>query len=586
MARKTIGRYGILSVVLGAVAASGAEPVPVVNLRAAVLGDLWLSERFLAFHVRESDQGEDLNGDGDLEDWFVHVRDLQTGDAENAVVPGDVVALSGHRLIVRAIESAAGDDLNGDGDSEDLVYEVLDLETRAWRNLGLAAPPYADPAAQFVFVSPNWLGLPVDELSQGRDLNDDGDLDDVVVHAADLRDGSTRNLGRAGRIAGMTAERAILWVEESAQGEDWNDDGDLDGWVLEAVELEGGRADRLSPPGEILEVGEDWLVLGVDELFAGRDLDGDEDLEDRVVHVWSFEAGEMTNLRLAGSVARLSDDRLGLEVSESAQGEDLNGDGDTRDAIVHVSDLRSGVAENLGLSGPLLEIHGTKLLLQGGESGNSVYKVYDLAARTAVDLGLAGGGPLGRASAGRLAVQVFEDAQGEDLNGDGDLEDAVPHLVYLETSVAVNLGLAMRDVRGPVGNWLACAVSEPGQGVDANGDGDAVDYVVHVADVGHIETLPRFVRGDCDGDGRAGGGVTDAVVYLLWAYAGGPSPPCLAACDADGDGSVGRGVTDAVYLLAWAFLGGPAPPQPFPRCGASLDPDDAALGCDAAPACP
>jgi hypothetical protein len=96
----------------------------------------------------------------------------------------------------------------------------------------------------------------------------------------------------------------------------------------------------------------------------------------------------------------------------------------------------------------------------------------------------------------------------------------------------------------------------------------------------------RFLRGDCDGDGRVAGLVTDAVYLLGYNFRGGPRPACLAACDANGDGRVDGVVTDAVYLLNHNFLGGPAPVAPFPGCGAGALETDGSLGCDTSPSCP
>jgi hypothetical protein len=94
---------------------------------------------------------------------------------------------------------------------------------------------------------------------------------------------------------------------------------------------------------------------------------------------------------------------------------------------------------------------------------------------------------------------------------------------------------------------------------------------------------PRFLRGDCNGDGEVTGQVSDAVFLLSHNFLGGPEPGCLAACDINGDGQVLGQVTDAVYLLIHNFLGGPPPPMPFPNCGAlSLDTDQV-LGCETQP---
>jgi hypothetical protein len=93
---------------------------------------------------------------------------------------------------------------------------------------------------------------------------------------------------------------------------------------------------------------------------------------------------------------------------------------------------------------------------------------------------------------------------------------------------------------------------------------------------------PSFLRGDCDGDGRTSGSVTDGVAVLQYAFLRGPTPPCLAACDVDGDGAV-SGITDAVYIFMYSFLGGPAPPEPFPACGKD---HEESLSCAASGACP
>ncbi len=91
--------------------------------------------------------------------------------------------------------------------------------------------------------------------------------------------------------------------------------------------------------------------------------------------------------------------------------------------------------------------------------------------------------------------------------------------------------------------------------------------------------LPRFIRGDCDGDGRVTGRVSDALFLLNYNFAGGPTPPCFAACDANGDGIVVGNVVDALYLLNYNFSGGPPPPPPLVHCGPGVLVSDDAIGC-------
>ena len=73
---------------------------------------------------------------------------------------------------------------------------------------------------------------------------------------------------------------------------------------------------------------------------GGRDLNGDGDVLDGVLHVYDERADRRfsTGLALYGSYAR--DGSLSaFRVLESVQGEDLNGDGDLADEFAYVLDL-------------------------------------------------------------------------------------------------------------------------------------------------------------------------------------------------------------------------------------------------------
>lgn len=161
---------------------------------------------------------------------------------------------------------------------------------------------------------------------------------------------------------------------------------------------------------------------------------------------------------------------------------------------------------------------------------------------------------------------------------------------FQETSVlAASTALTARsvsiDVKAPVQTLLDRGVSIAGFLIALTEE----DQMLSLHNVGFppeprllLKTqklVPRFLRGDCNGDGEVTGQVTDAVFLLTHNFLGGPEPACLAACDVNADGQVLGQVTDAVYLLIHNFLGGPPPPRPFPECGATSFDTDEALGC-------
>ena len=87
-------------------------------------------------------------------------------------------------------------------------------------------------------------------------------------------------------------------------------------------------------------------------------------------------------------------------------------------------------------------------------------------------------------SGNRLVFQVpeYDQAHG-DLNGDGDDLDLVPHIHDIARGTTRGLGTAASSFHGFLieKDRLVIRVEEDDQGgMDLNGDGDAVDRVVHV----------------------------------------------------------------------------------------------------------
>jgi hypothetical protein len=194
-----------------------------------------------------------------------------------------------------------------------------------------------------------------------------------------------------------------------------------------------------------------------------------------------------------------------------------------------------------------------------------------------------------------------------DLDNDGRL-DLVTGNGWESRTVSVVLGRGDGTFGAPVSaSVLMLNNGEPPPGMalgDFDGDGD--QDIATLADRSGIAVLwnttargsvdrdqnnvpdecdVMFRRGDCDGDGVAGGQVTDALFLLGFLFLGETEPPCFAACDADGDGRVRGSVTDALYLLAANFLGGPTPPAPYPDCGTGSA-SDGRLGCVQVVGCP
>ncbi len=200
----------------------------------------------------------------------------------------------------------------------------------------------------------------------------------------------------------------------------------------------------------VVAVSGDFVAFSV--LESDTDLNGDGDTDDAVVHVYDSTSGTITNVGLqAESALAFRDDVLAFTVKESAHGNvDLNGDGDTLDEVLHVYNTRTGITTNT--------------LLPTGSSAAVFF------------LPVEHGGRL-------MAFTVLESFHGNtDLNGDGDALDAVAHVLDTRSGNITNVGLCTL-LEKVAGTSVALLVRESCEAnTDLNGDGDTFDQVLHVYD--------------------------------------------------------------------------------------------------------
>ncbi len=253
----------------------------------------------------------------------------------------------------------------------------------------------------------------------------------------------------------------------------------------------GHNAIRFDTSAELL------LYLVPESMPGEPDLNGDGDRQDWVAHIADPRSGVSTNLGLAAELTiEVDGPRAAFLVVESAQAHtDLNGDGDSQDEVLHVYDTRTGAVTNVGLAATSFHLRKDVVALavseelQGaldfngdGDAEDQVLQLVDLATFQVRSLSIATGTGTFELAAGYVAFLVPEFTQGHtDLNGDGDAIDAVLHTADVASGAIQNLGLASIFFQGfhfdpPV---LVFRVDEDAQRADLNGDGDRLDDVLH-----------------------------------------------------------------------------------------------------------
>jgi hypothetical protein len=387
----------------------------------------------LAYVVYESAAHRDWTGDGDQSDLVPFIHDTVLGVTVNTRVAKDVSTLlrgGGHServCLFAASEEGSGRDLDGDGVVKGNVLYAYSIDRHVLESLGRTGVTSATAVAD------SWVAFGREESFYG-DLNGDGDVLDEILFTYDGRDGTIRSVGRA--LAGTPLPALgnsvfLFWVSEASEGADRNGDGDTIDYVTFVLDLGTGAV-----TDSMLAGGLGDGVFYVPESSNGIDFNGDGDRNDSVLHLIAHGAFPAVTLGLAAGSVRLGNGRAAFSVAEAFEGRDLNGDGDLSDGVLHAYDRRSGVTSNLGLdpSGGYWAMGSRFVLVPLDESGqdlngdgdalDSVLHLVDPQQGTLTGLRLAvrPEDPI-LMSDELTAFVVSEAAQGADLDGNGLVED-------------------------------------------------------------------------------------------------------------------------------------------------------------------
>lgn len=132
-----------------------------------------LYETVVSFTTPESSVLQDLNGDGDTNNWVIRYHNLKTQTTTNTKAIGRYPVLCGNRIVFTTPEKTVNQDLNGDGRILGSVIRYYDLETGRVVNtqqLGTEPSIYGDTITFYLWE--DWTE---------QDINGDGDLNDPIV---------------------------------------------------------------------------------------------------------------------------------------------------------------------------------------------------------------------------------------------------------------------------------------------------------------------------------------------------------------------------------------------------------------------
>ncbi len=230
----------------------------------------------------------DLNADGDMLDTaLVWHRLANRFTSEPLLGQGPDVA--GHWIACVAVEADLGEDLNGDGDTQDGELRLLDAGTGTLFRTGaeVSADPWFATALgrRAVFFRTPESMLP----GGGADLNGDGDAADVVLRwlawpGAEGLPAGVQNTGAVADSLHADGDLVVFRSYESSSGLDWNNDGRLDPyvWMLRAFRLGDAGVSNLQLNGSCAQLEDPrvvWNAYRVDEAIYLRDFASGETRE-------------------------------------------------------------------------------------------------------------------------------------------------------------------------------------------------------------------------------------------------------------------------------------------------------------------
>ncbi|MHC4939607.1 MAG: hypothetical protein ACYTHK_11605 [Planctomycetota bacterium] len=510
------------------------------------------------------------------------------------------LAVIGRVAVVGVSEPEAGQDLNGDGDTDDLVAHQVDVDSLASLNLGIAIRGRVHASdSQFAFLSL--------EADQGGDLNGDGDGADAVWHVYDpataLSATNPLNLGLAtpppGRPCVGLEGGFVMIVSEAAQGAPLNGDSDMQDDI--AFAFSGLALAAVPLPAPPHAKGTPLVAQGSRALFCGSEFDilsdfnGDGDVFDNVLGVIEFDASGTGLYRPVGGAGpravkqnayTLAGDKAIYLVDEASAGAaDLNRDGDSTDAVLAIFDLSTGLGEitpSVTSLGPFplacsptygFAANSTRLVVGIDEATQG--RDFNVDQDTAdvilawVDLENSPGtlhvpghtlGTAKPAIAGELALVTVSEAAsalviGIDYNNDGDIGDEVAFALRMDSGpgTAVNLGFAAGAVTLRGTDGLLGVIEAAQSGTDFNGDADTNDIVPFYVDLSQPQPVPRSL-GMASYEGLLARTPTEVRVALLV-----PEQPRTAREDVNGDGDSDDNAVFWVDLDAAGRIRAPTP---------------------------
>ncbi len=219
----------------------------------------------VAFHSSEKDINKDVNSDGDFDDPIVRYFDLSEKELVDTDFIGANPSVYGNKIVFDVFEKDVGIDLNKDGDSEDHVIHVFDIETKTINNtkvIGMNA-----------FNGLGVAAFETDEKEYGSDLDGDSIISDKIIRLLYLDDLSVVNTAIPGKDPYLYKDEVLVFTaNEAINRQDVNEDNDYDDLFPVILRLPNLDKVELGLEGAFPSVFKDIIVFADENKLVGYSL--------------------------------------------------------------------------------------------------------------------------------------------------------------------------------------------------------------------------------------------------------------------------------------------------------------------------
>ena len=163
----------------------------------------------------------------------IWIYDLCTGQPVNTGAIGKNPTIYGNIIAFETLEFSIAEDLNGDGDTYDMVIRFYDLETRTITNTGAVGLYPAINGSRIVFATP--------ENDIYQDLNGDDKILGEIIRYYDLETGCLINTGTLGTQPSIYGNTITFFLWEKWVGRDLNGDRDQSDPIVRTYSIAGAE---------------------------------------------------------------------------------------------------------------------------------------------------------------------------------------------------------------------------------------------------------------------------------------------------------------------------------------------------------